>query len=408
MMAEKPKQQNESVTISVDPKTLKRIEAHQKEYELSTRSAVVRDWGRIVEQAKKGAARSGFTLAELLAVIVIISILAGLLLPAINGAVRTARTAACSGEISTLVQALSNFKAKTGVFPPSRIVLSEDGDYSFDTLKKTMTPADAKLLGSRSVQYLRRIWPKMAVSTSGPAATKQTPGGWYDWNGDGVKGGVYVLDGAECLVFFLGGVPVKVDAVTLSTTGFSVNPANPAIDPNSSISANRSKPFYEFNSARLVDLDGDGFPERADNLTGKPLVYFSSYEGSGYDPDDVNFAEEGHLEDGSPAPSIGAKFFNRLTGSPSPNPYTNGPSLLMPGTTSPEYMNKISFQIVSAGHDGFYGPGGWYRSKGDDILPFPKPESGKMPEFGTPPGLARNTRVVEKDNVTSFKAGSLD
>lgn len=51
-MAGKSKTKTDSVTISVDKLTLKRLDAYQKRQELSTRSAVVRDWGRIIEGLK--------------------------------------------------------------------------------------------------------------------------------------------------------------------------------------------------------------------------------------------------------------------------------------------------------------------------------------------------------------------
>ena len=61
---------------------------------------------------------------------------------------------------------------------------------------------------------------------------------------------------------------------------------------NAVVSSNRSAPLYEFRAGRLVDLDGNGFPEYLDGLGGstpRPFVYFSAYEGQGYDPDDNNY-----------------------------------------------------------------------------------------------------------------------
>src|SRR5271166_5392173 len=74
--------------------------------------------------------RGGFTLVELLVVIVILAILIGLLLPAINGALRTARKAAVSSEINQLASALAAFKSRYGDYPPSRFLAVENGNYT--------------------------------------------------------------------------------------------------------------------------------------------------------------------------------------------------------------------------------------------------------------------------------------
>ncbi|MDG3003324.1 type II secretion system protein [Paludisphaera mucosa] len=394
-----------------------------------------------------GPARRGFTLVELLVVFVILSILIALLLPAISGAVRTAKTSAASTEISQLAQALAQFKSQYGVYPPSRIVLSETGNYLPSYLQSSDADRgnEAMALGPRSVSYLRRIWPKMVLSTSGPLYVTQVPTGCYDFNGDMVaptvdsnnlitEGQVHILDGAECLAFFLGGLPGFVDG-GIVTTGFAKNPANPAIAAgNSTLGTNRSQPLYEFRPGRLADnypirssgSVGNGFPEYLDGLTGptpQPFAYFSSYEGAGYDPDDVNYAEEGTLGDGStvtpawtsfgtPLTGIGGWFFNRPAASFAPNPYTNGSALKMPGTTNPEYVNKNTFQIISAGLDSQFGFGGTYKTTGE-VTPFPTPkgvakDADYVPEFGAPANLARTLRQREHDNLTNFKGGRLD
>lgn len=381
-----------------------------------------------------GAPRRGFTLVELMVVIVVLALLVALLLPAINGAVRSARNAAVSTEISQLSQALAQFKSAHNVYPPSRIILSETGNYSMSDLRTShsqlstaaMSDAEFKKLVNRSVSYLRRIWPKMVLSTSG--APTGIPGGGYDFNGDGSIGGVHVLDGAECLVFFLGGLPGKVGSGQMTVTGFSQNPANPAIAESKPMGANRSSPMYDFRGGRLVDnypknnagASGNGFPEYLDGLTSaeaQPFVYFSSYEGAGYDPNDVNYAEDGTKTDGStvvPAWSaqytvsggIAGKFFN-LPGapddnySPAPNPYTNGPPLKSSSSPNPEYMNKSTFQIISAGFDGQFGVGGEFQSTGTDTLPF-------SPSLGYPADLVSSIRDRERDNLTNFKGGRLD
>jgi prepilin-type N-terminal cleavage/methylation domain-containing protein/prepilin-type processing-associated H-X9-DG protein len=61
--------------------------------------------------------RLGFTLVELLVVIAIIGTLVALLLPAVQGARETARTAQCSNNMGNLAKALFNFDSARGNLP---------------------------------------------------------------------------------------------------------------------------------------------------------------------------------------------------------------------------------------------------------------------------------------------------
>src|SRR5512135_1441670 len=90
--------------------------------------------------------RPGFTMVELLVVIVVIALLLALLLPAINGAVRSARNAAVSAEINQLSQALADFKSKYGDYPPSRIMLCENGIWpTASTVNVTTNASEADI-----------------------------------------------------------------------------------------------------------------------------------------------------------------------------------------------------------------------------------------------------------------------
>ncbi len=66
--------------------------------------------------------RSAFTLVELLAVILIIGLLAGLLTPAVMQALTKARNAAIKAEIDMLHMALMNYKNQYGSFPPCSVL----------------------------------------------------------------------------------------------------------------------------------------------------------------------------------------------------------------------------------------------------------------------------------------------
>ncbi len=74
--------------------------------------------------------RTGFTLIELMVVVVILALLIALLLPAINAAIGRARDATVTAEVNALAQALADFKNQYGEYPPSRIILCENGSYS--------------------------------------------------------------------------------------------------------------------------------------------------------------------------------------------------------------------------------------------------------------------------------------
>ncbi len=374
--------------------------------------------------------RPGFTLVELLVVIVIIGVLIALLVPVIAGAVRTANEARVSGEIQLLSQALTEFKQRYGDYPPSRIVLSETGNYpvsdntSLDAYGNfiigysnpgspilggmtagTFGTPDLTIgaLAQRSVQYLRKFFPKAAAPT---------PTQWHDFNGNGfIDDGLILLQGDECLVFFLGGIPILTND-SYSVIGFGKDPTRPFTTtlltaPTQMRGDNRTAPFsLEFRSERLVDPDNDGMPAYLDPLAAgrgategnvHMYAYFSGYGTGTYDPNDVNYEIEQTLQQFRSGLVPVAPF---ALASPSPNPYTNNTP--MPTNGFAQYVNPNGFQIVAAGADGYYGPGGAYEAAStSNRLPFdPTTITGPLPPT--------DLRSRERDNLTNFSRGRLD
>lgn len=394
--------------------------------------------------------RVAFTLVELLVVMVLIGVLAALLLPAITGAQRTARNAAVSSDINTLAQALAAFKEKYGDYPPSRLMISENGKYDVDatgpagqmivsangTAGLDMTYAQ---LAQRSLSYMRKFYPRVPFTTS-PTANVRAPGitatNWYDISGDGVfqddisnAKGYYgvILEGDACLTLFLGGIPLRTlsgGAESWSMSGWGKVPTNPfsnnLADGNPMYNGSRTAPFFEFKNERLRDLDdpaGDlmRFPVYIDSLgTDRPLAYFSAYGSEGYDPNDVNFGPR--TSGGTPAPEAdeagtapllrqfrvsfpvvdSGGTAGRVVASAPPNPYPAS----LPGAPTVQWQKPQSFQIISAGRDGLYGVGGQYAPSANIHLTA-NPAAETVPD--TDP-----ERKTERDNITNFAAGPLE
>jgi prepilin-type N-terminal cleavage/methylation domain-containing protein len=281
--------------------------------------------------------RHGFTLIELMVVIVIIGILMALILPALNGARIRARVTQVSTEISQLENGIAKFKSIYNLDPPSSLYVPPVGG-SWNASDRSK---------------IRSIWPQFDFDTNG-----------------GLGAGDFHLSGAECLVFFLGGVENATTTPPI-VLGFSKNPRFPW----SPAGTNREGPFYEFENRRFVDVDGDGLLEFVDPLPDQktPYAYFSS-QGRSYtsvnnvDPMKTLLKDQDDFDiHGGTANSLDLSGIYLKTVTP-----------LIP-------QRADSFQIISAGIDGAYGVGGVY-TDGSELV---------------------SARSAEADNITNFSGGLL-
>lgn len=239
-----------------------------------------------------GHKRPAFTLVELLVVIVILGILAGLISTAVIAAMGRAREARVSLEIRAMEQCLHVFKDRYGDFPPTNL-------------------QDAASVRA----FLRRAFPRYPATTADPYAQFVA-----DLAANDIPLTVSNIDAAAALVFWLGGMPDD----TGKPKGFSKDPANPFRKP--SLDTMRYPPLYDFVQKRLIITGGTirYYPDIAGAIEADaPFIYFRASEYGA-----VSFRHNANGEDVT------------IT------PYKNAQG---------EYFNPQTFQIISAGRDNLYG-----------------------------------------------------
>ena len=333
------------------------------------------------------APRRAFTLIELLIVIAIIGVLAGLLLGGVFGVFGIARVTQVTADINSLDKAIQDFKLRFGVEPPSFIVIHED--------------ATAWGMGGattrRSRAFLQRVWPDFDFTNLGDPTSATVMTDWnpnpgnrqIDINRNGTEGETIVLQSTEALVFFLGGPNMLAPLSPTSQPqplGFSVNPQRPFVS-----GGQRVGPFFQFDLTRRSDVDNDGNPEYMDPIPGQilPYLYFSGYEGAGYRP----FGADGMVGNGDDE-IIEQSGTDLVASVYMVNDQNWGMSMVRPEAIASEYINAKSYQIISPGQDFRFGAGGTYiRGQGLAI-------TASADQY-----RSRDARKAEFDNITNFSGG---
>jgi general secretion pathway protein G len=272
----------------------------------------------------RGVPRAGFTLIELLVVIAIIAILVSLSAAGVMKVLWKIPEVQTRTEIGEFDTALGSFMADYGLSdpPPSVLVLNEASPQS-----------------GPSGPFLTKVFGK----NLGPT----------DWNGDGTIGGTWVLEGEQCLVFYLGGIPNTQQVAGGSARaglGFSTNNMKPSFGSMATETMGaRRGPYFQFQSSRLVAGPAasanffmyiDAWKSKTSplysTLGGSPYAYFSS---NGLN--NTGYLSNGMLD----CQSIGAA------------PYRDA-------STPPNFTFSNKYQIISAGQNGQFGAGVWTPSNG--------------------------------------------
>ena len=85
----------------------------------------------MAQQSRTGKGDAGFTLAELLVVLVLVSLLAALAVPTVSGSVMRARETALTENLHVMRRAIDDFQADRGEYPDTLQDLAEARYISF-------------------------------------------------------------------------------------------------------------------------------------------------------------------------------------------------------------------------------------------------------------------------------------
>lgn len=272
--------------------------------------------------------RRGFTLVELLVVITIIGILIALLVTGVSSAIGRAKDAQMGIEIASMAQALEAYKQKHMAYPP---------DFA------DLLPQDTVQINTHLARPFRLRSLKGKPNDHLAAVNGQQP---------------QHLDPAEALVFWLSGLS--------GDQKFPLTGRNPANRDPSSGGGGKAEgtPFFEFDKARLLDNDGDGFMEYYPEHSQAPYVYLRSdhYMKDPNNPGTPHLVAVGPSSSGIPVRAYAADIVEG------------------------EFVAAEKYQIICAGRDNLF----------MDIA------NPSVPEF--PDGLGYSE--ADDDNLTSFSEGS--
>lgn len=349
---------------------------------------------------RRAPRRTGFTLVELLVVIAIIIILMALSLVVVTRIWNKVDDSRTVTDISSAAEKLLIFKKDFGRYPPSRLMLCENGATYGAQI------GAGNQLAVESVEFLTAAFAGINLTApvaprgfNGSSAPQQGIG--HDWAGrfgvsgffsgvvpPGAAANTYILEGQEVLVYFLGGMRYgdltgQADASSrTSARGFSTNKALPCAMPPIGGNSQRLGPYLEFQEDR-VNYSSFNQPARRWNAIpggSAPggIGYFPVYLDR-FDMPFAYFAARGGMQNNylpiDCANLMGGVFV----------PYFQTQSAVGASTVT-VFHKPDTFQIISAGRDQLFGSGGRYDRN--------NPEAG----------LANS---ADYDNITNVSGGTI-
>ncbi|MBR0225649.1 MAG: prepilin-type N-terminal cleavage/methylation domain-containing protein [Thermoguttaceae bacterium] len=319
---------------------------------------------------------AGFTLVEILIVIVIIGLLAGMTTTVVVSARRSVNNSIVSSQMAQLSMALDEYKNKYGEYPP---------DLSDSTAV---------------MRHIKKRWPRYNVTYDQFLQHIQDgcriSSGTVDDTGKSNRDGQYVWDVrayVSPLVFWLGGLPDKHGV----PSGFYASPKAPlgvsasGVPISRPARAKKEKPFFSFEKKYL-----GAYTSQPDSELGANYYYQPADKNSLWDDSLGAYVYSPAFCQGDYPivyfrPSVnmayGAKFFY-LTHSSDP---TDGVSCAVPYAQddSPTWYEEKRFQLIHPGDDGIFG-------------------SANSTDWRVVPSK-QNTSLGDADNLTNFiDSGTLE
>ena len=327
----------------------------------------------------------GFTLVEVMVVLVILSMLAALLTPVLMRSMQNARNVATKTEIDMLHMAIMNYKSDYGSFPPANMA----GLWN-STANQVNTTHPV-------YRHLQKLFPRIAESTS----TNASP---YFYMAQ--------MSPAQALVFWLQGFYENPQYPLTNNQALS-----PAFTRTGAATGTRKK-YFDFDERRLYAASTTAPQTFASRSTFTTGVFEREYPV--YMPN-------------RPSPGVPFVYFSNNTYSTPPTASNRVPDVgyyatsLNGGNTAvwPYFVSDIpndpswatchlngdTFQIISGGADGSYGP---YRLRSDgsvERLPAAFPSELSALPFTdsalTLPIPAASVAEGHADNITNFASAAL-
>ena len=306
--------------------------------------------------------RHGFTLVELLVVIVIIGILAAILVPVAAIVIRRTNEAKILFEIKQISMATEQYKTDLGAFP-------------LDMSDPRMLPAHVNVISRRNAYP--PVGSGMIYNPANPSQKDTWYGGTLpnphinDFPNSSATRTPQTMDRAEAMVFFLSELLMNADY----PLGYRWDGSSwQYID-------GEPRKFYDFNEAQLRDLDGDGWLEYVQAAGPEiPMMYFDS--------------RTYILTDNNGNPVSIATYDGTV--------YREGRGFAQPyysffdPNQGYKFIEPEKYQIIAAGMDGDFGQAAYTFMGGEQAKYYNQPRN----EFLISEG--------DEDNLTNLVEGRLD